>query len=281
MPDDAEVIEIVSSGEDSDEQGDPTPIVQRLRSRNRNSFVKAPSGELEADGEEESEADGSEASPVPTRRLRSQDTTVIDPDEIMDGAGPSRRGSKTLPARGAKRKAMQALKGGESDEDDMDIDDAELLEEEAEGEEEVEEMDEDEAPRSGPRTRSQNRAPDEVELDGSDEDDGDTSRERIEPSLTPLSPESDGMEQDSVREETPSEGIERQTRSGKTFGMYQTRRSRLRQEALDDPDMDVDDDTDDDEDDDSFGETGQSGYAICHHSTNEQMWTCLTPRYPR
>ena len=53
----------------------------------------------------------------------------------------------------------------------------------------------------------------------------------VEPSLTPLSPtplRDEGMEVEGE--------VVRQTRSGKAFGVWQDRKRRLRQEAIDDPD---------------------------------------------
>ena len=52
----------------------------------------------------------------------------------------------------------------------------------------------------------------------------------------------------------------RTTRSGKAFGVMQSRRRHLRQEAIDDPDMEVDEgddvEDDDDEDEDEAFESG-------------------------
>lgn len=252
MPADTEVIDLTDS-DDEDDQSDPTPIVQRLRSRTRSSVIREPSSELEADGEEESEIDGlSEASPRLSRQSRSQ--TKIDSMEDEPMELPSRRSSRSLPARGAKQKAIEALKGGESEEEAMDLDDLAAVEEFDMGEE----MDEDEAPPSGRLTRSQHRARADglvADQGSSDDDDADTSRERITPSLTPLSPIANGHT-DQGEIEVEHGDAERQTRSGKAFGSWQNRRSRLRQEAMDDPDMELDEDTDEDGDDDSF-EPGQ------------------------
>lgn len=68
---------------------------------------------------------------------------------------------------------------------------------------------------------------------------------------------------DIVGEETETEAT-RTTRSGRAFGVWQSRRRRLRQEAIDDPDMEVDEDEgeapesdEEEEEDDSF-EAGRS-----------------------
>jgi len=76
--------------------------------------------------------------------------------------------------------------------------------------------------------------------------------------LTP--PPSSGA-MDIEEEETETEAT-RTTRSGKAFGVWQSRRKRLRQEAMDDPDMDVGSEEEeeaesDEEEQDSF-EAGQS-----------------------
>lgn len=58
-------------------------------------------------------------------------------------------------------------------------------------------------------------------------------------------------------------GIARTTRSGKAFGVWQSRRRKLRQEAIDDPDMEVEDEQEEldeqesEDDDDEDFEAGQ------------------------
>jgi hypothetical protein len=76
---------------------------------------------------------------------------------------------------------------------------------------------------------------------------GDTS------SPTSVPPESDGPEMID-QEADEQEPVLRTTRSGKAFGVMQSRKSRLRQEAIDDPDMEVEDEEEDDDeaDEDSF-----------------------------
>ncbi|WWD21075.1 hypothetical protein CI109_105556 [Kwoniella shandongensis] len=172
---------------DSDEA---TPLVQRLRPRNRPSFVKEQSSEVDADDEDAQETD-----PDSPRRLRTRD---IDSDISMTSSKPAR----TLPTRGAKSRAIEALQGGESD-TTMDI----------EGEQ--------------PRLKSTSTPP---------------------------------------RVESPDETVTpapHTTRSGKAFGVMQSRRKRLRQEAMDDPDMEVDENEDEEDeeetDDDTFdAATGSS-----------------------
>lgn len=245
----------MTDSDSEDEQPDPTPLVQRLRSRTRSSHIEETTSEVDADAE--SEADPSEASPRPSRSLRSRDKTESTDSIVIDQ--PSRRSSRSLPARGAKRKAIEALKGGESEPEAMDLDEGVL-------EDSPDEMEEDKAPRSGPLTRSQLRAQaDEAEIDeeqSSEDENANTTRERMSTSLTPLSSEQ-GMDEDEP--DTVEDEPERQTRSGKTFGTLQNRKNRLRQEALDDPDMEVDEDTDEDEDDESF-EPGKWNLAHVEYS---------------
>lgn len=263
-----------SSEDESGDEANPTPLVHRLRSRtSRNSLVKQASSDIDADGEEESELDDQgQSSPQPRRRESRANPKSNTSDMSMRQASSqqSQPGGKTLPDRGAKRKAIQALKGGESDTED---DDAKMLDGDEEmvsaeedegvredGDHEEEEEDGD-GPRSGPRTRSQLRARDETASQRtvvmeSDEDDG--ARGREDTSHSPLSP-TPGPDRMDI-EETPAP--EHRTRSGKAFGKWQTRRNRLRQEAIDDPDMEaleeeVDDEeeTEDEEEDEAF-ETG-------------------------
>jgi hypothetical protein len=71
------------------------------------------------------------------------------------------------------------------------------------------------------------------------------------------------IEEEETETETEAEAeVARTTRSGKAFGVWQSRRKRLRQEAMDDPDMDVGSEEEeevesDEEEQDSF-EAGQS-----------------------
>nr|XP_031862308.1 uncharacterized protein CI109_002273 [Kwoniella shandongensis]KAA5529380.1 hypothetical protein CI109_002273 [Kwoniella shandongensis] len=198
---------------DSDEA---TPLVQRLRPRNRPSFVKEQSSEVDADDEDAQETD-----PDSPRRLRTRD---IDSDISMTSSKPAR----TLPTRGAKSRAIEALQGGESD-TTMDIEDA---------------------PRSGPLTRSQ-----------------------LKSTSTP------------PRVESPDETVTpapHTTRSGKAFGVMQSRRKRLRQEAMDDPDMEVDENEDEEDeeetDDDTFDAeidlSGATGSSLTRMLRDELVQMC-------
>jgi hypothetical protein len=91
-----------------DEAMEPTPLIRRLRPRrDRLSFVQDPSAELEADGEEEDEEAEIE-SPGPSR-IRRRDSK---PSSDMS----LRLESRSLPSRGAKAKALEALHDG------MDVD---------------------------------------------------------------------------------------------------------------------------------------------------------------
>lgn len=88
--------------------------------------------------------------------------------------------------------------------------------------------------------------------------DGDLPVSEASSALTPPPQSNGGM--DIVGEETETETeteATRTTRSGRAFGVWQSRRKRLRQEALDDPDMEVDEEDEevaesDDDEDDSF-----------------------------
>lgn len=99
-----------------DEAMEPTPLIRRLRPRrDRLSFVKEPSAELEADGEEEDEEAEIE-SPGPSRIRR------------RDSKPSSDMSLRSLPNRGAKAKALEALQGG------MDVDEQPDVATEVDGE---------------------------------------------------------------------------------------------------------------------------------------------------
>ena len=238
--------------------------------------MKNASSDLEADGEEESEIDGAGQVSPRSRRRESRSKPKSNISDTSMKQSSSQQSGKSLPDRGAKRKAMQALKGGESDTEDDDakmMDGDEEMNSAEEEEPEVDDADEevedaqededDEGPRSGPLTRSQLRAQGEILSQrtvtmGSDGEDDDRKRE--DASRSPLSP-TPGPERMDL-EETPAP--EHRTRSGKAFGKWQTRRNRLRQEAIDDPDMeeleeeaDEDEEEEDEEEDQTF-ETGTS-----------------------
>ena len=253
-----EIIEIEDSTDDSDQDdANPTPLVHRLRSRTRSSLIPEQLSEVDADGEEEDEdGDGhSAASPVASRRLRSHDR-LIDSNVSMRS---SRRNFRALPGRGAKAKAIEALKGGDSDTESIHVDDM-AVEESVDGDEATD-QDMDDGPRSGPLTRSQLRAQADSSNTRSSRSSPQPSEDYVSESgetasLTPLSPESDGDDTTEV-DEAEAEAV-RLTRSGRAFGVWQSRKSRLRQEAIDDPDMEVDEDADDDEEDDESFEAGRS-----------------------
>ena len=117
---------------DEDENTMETPLVHRLRPRTRSSFLKESSSEVDADAEDEYEETEAE-SPGPSRRLRSADRA---PDSDLPMASV-RRDSRHLPDRTAKRKAIEALKDFESDEDETMEIDGNVTSEDAVGDEEL------------------------------------------------------------------------------------------------------------------------------------------------
>lgn len=223
------------------DEADPTPLIQRLRPRTRSLATSDHVSEADADGEEEEEDDdeieeGSLFSPGPSSRLRSRDRTDSDIPMSADSAPPT---------RGAKAKAKEALKGGEAA-DDMDIDDTAV---DAVPNGHTSPAKQPPRPAHKRHTRRNSRLL--PSPDPTDEDD-DMPASAASSALTP--PPASNGDIDTIDEETENEGS-RTTRSGKAFGVWQSRRRRLRQEALDDPDMDVDDDEEpesDEEEDDSF-----------------------------
>ena len=264
---------VTSSEDESDGDADPTPLVHRLRSRaSRGSLAREPTSDRDADGEEESEADGqNRASPRPRRResRTKPKSDVSETSPRQSSLQQSEKGGKALPDRGAKRKAIEALKGGESDTEDddakMEDGDEEMVTAEHDDAEEPGSEDED-APRSGPTTRSQYRAQGgtasqrSVVMESDDEED---VPERERNSYSSLSP-TPGPDRMDV-EETPAP--EHRTRSGKAFGRWQRRRNRLRQEAIDDPDMEAleeeieEEEVDEGEDEEEDFETGKLAFA--------------------
>ncbi len=69
-----------------------------------------------------------------------------------------------------------------------------------------------------------------------------------------MSPESEDTDEiDEV------ENVSRTTRSGRAFGLMQSRKKRLRQEAIDDPDMEVEDEGDEEEDEDEDEKSFEAG----------------------
>ena len=231
--------------EETDEEVDPTPLVQRLRPRTRSSLIVPVHDEVEGDAEDEADDD---ASPGPSSRTRARDRTNSDASMLSLGE------SRTLPARAARTKAKGALKDVESDDDGMDLDST------ANGDivDEPEEVDEDEArPPSGHLTRAQARASRPTSTDKQSPPKRHTRRNS---KMSPIVIDDSSSDESSMTTlpngSAEEEEAVRTTRSGKAFGVMQTRRKRLRQEAIDDPDMEVEDEEEDeedeDEDDDSF-----------------------------
>ena len=111
---------VVIREDDSDaDEVEATPRAPRARSRTRSTAIEQPRDHLD----EEAEGDDEEslASPGPSSRLRSRDGRT----ESIASTNSDRYAPRLLPDRGAKRKALRALKGGDNDEEaDMDVDEA-------------------------------------------------------------------------------------------------------------------------------------------------------------
>ncbi|WVW79217.1 hypothetical protein I302_101183 [Kwoniella bestiolae CBS 10118] len=273
---------VVDDADEETEDDEPTPLVNRLRPRGgRASYVKEMSSEVEADDEEnedehdaetvtvqeeETEEEDEDDSPAPPRNLRSRDK-LIDSDISMVN---SKKG-RALPSRGAKKKAIEALRGGESD-TEMEVDEDVVVSNDAgeeEGDETIEEGKLSWSPpndlqltytalKGRPRTRAQNKSQTSPTQPSTpprrltrrpsrhspDQDTADPPESDL--TATPDSP-SPQPEDDILA--TP--GQIHTTRSGKAFGVMQSRRKRLRQEARDDPDMEVDEDEDEEEDEET------------------------------
>ena len=216
------IIEILDSSDESSIE--PTPLVARLRSRSTR-VVSADHSEHEADVEDEE-------SPQPRRQLRSRDRNIA------------------LPERGAKMRAMENLKDASDTESSVD---AMSVDEEVEEEED-----------RRPLTRAQLRAAANNEgafAPRHNRKDSHLSLDLTEMALSDdelgsTAPYSSGT---ATADEVEMNGVTRTTRSGKAFGVWQSRRRRLRQEAIDDPDMEVDEeDEEDGEDEDEEFEGGCS-----------------------
>ncbi|WWD06627.1 hypothetical protein V865_004720 [Kwoniella europaea PYCC6329] len=256
---------ITQDADEETEDDEPTPLVNRLRSRGRASYIKEMSSEVEADDEEnenEHDADNAtvqgedteesdeENSPAPSRNLRSRDK-LIDSDVSM----VSSKKGRSLPSRGAKKKAIEALKGGESD-TEMEVD--EDVEVPIEGDDD-EDMEQDERP----RTRAQNKAhtsppkpstpPRRLtrRLSRHSPTTADSDEETAEPPESELTATPDSPSPQPEEDILVTPGQIHTTRSGKAFGVMQSRRKRLRQEARDDPDMEVDEDDEEEEDEET------------------------------
>ena len=231
--DDDEDMETVHSESLSDE-ADPTPLIQRLRPRTKSFAASEHHSEVDADGEEEATEDEDENSlfsPGPSSRLRSRDQS--DSDNLMSAEEPADRPKGRI----AKTKSKQ---GSESDAAGMEVDET---------------MNNGHAPtKAVPQKRQTRRNSRLLPSPGPADDEVPASTA----SSVITSPPASNGPISSISEDTETEtDIVRTTRSGKAFGTWQSRRRRLRQEAIDDPDMDVDDDDDeavesDEEEEDSF-----------------------------
>nr|XP_019047937.1 TKL protein kinase [Kwoniella bestiolae CBS 10118]OCF26867.1 TKL protein kinase [Kwoniella bestiolae CBS 10118] len=248
---------VVDDADEETEDDEPTPLVNRLRPRGgRASYVKEMSSEVEADDEEnedehdaetvtvqeeETEEEDEDDSPAPPRNLRSRDK-LIDSDISMVN---SKKG-RALPSRGAKKKAIEALRGGESD-TEMEVDEDVVVSNDAgeeEGDETIEEAQNKSQtsptqPSTPPRRLTRRPSRHSPDQDTADPPESDLTATPDSPSPQP--------EDDILA--TP--GQIHTTRSGKAFGVMQSRRKRLRQEARDDPDMEVDEDEDEEEDEET------------------------------
>lgn len=156
--------------------------------------------------------------------------------------------SAQVAPRGAKEKAKEAIKAveAENDTEEMDIDDPTVNGH-------VSPPKRVSPPKHRRHTRRNSRLLGRLDL-GENGDPMSTTSSVLTP------PPSSAANAETIDEETETEAM-RTTRSGRAFGVWQSRRKRLRQEALDDPDMDVDEDEEevadsDEEEDDSF-EAGQ------------------------
>ncbi|OCF31382.1 TKL protein kinase [Kwoniella heveanensis BCC8398] len=234
------------------EDDEVTPLAHRLRSRSQvDNLGHEASSEVDADDEENEDEteigtvtieDGDEDddvdSPLPTRRLRSTDK-MINSDISMSQLS-SKSVNRSLPARGAKKKAIQALKGGESDtEMEMEVDNDHTTA-----------IEDDQDPPGRRLTRRTSRiSPPVGNANHTGAPDSDLT-------LTPIaSPET---EQEVLETPAPIHT----TRSGKAFGVMQSRKKRLRQEARDDPDMDVDEEDNEEDDDDEDETDDDESFAV-------------------
>lgn len=228
-------METVHSGSGS-EDADPTPLINRLRPRTKSFTASEHVSEADADGEDEPTEDEEEASlfsPGPSSRLRSRSRNDSDVPMSLDDV--EQRPSAT---RGAKERAKEAIKHAESSGDDMDVDEK-LVNGHVSPRRPS-------PPKHRRHTRRNSRLLSNFELAETEVPESNTSTV-----LTPAPPS--GTDVPTIDEETETEAT-RTTRSGRAFGVWQSRRKRLRQEALDDPDMDVDEEDNDDAADSDEGE---------------------------
>lgn len=209
-----------------------TPIVKRLRPRGvrGGNFMKEPSTDVtdfEDDAEEaDAEATEVEEEPQPKeRKSRSKSISQVNLSKYggdVDMAPASeQRSSKSLPTRGAKKKAIERMQGIERGREDED------MEMDKEGDIEMEKG----TPTPQPATPPRSGLP--------------------SPSSTPK------LDQDSAMVDSPTLSVATETetttrpvhttRSGKAFGAIQNRRLQLLQEARNDPDMDDGDGSDEED----------------------------------
>lgn len=246
---------------EADAPVEATPLIKRLRPRTQSQLYKESPSEVDADGEE-----SAEDSPIQSsRRTRSRDK-LLDFDVSMNAPGPSRR------PRAAKKRAVQAIHDDASDEEDVEdemmVDEPEGLD--GEDEDQGEEAEYAPSPRI---TRSRTQSSQTIAtLDSPPR----RPTRRVSPhvfskggTLTPPPPDADDEECSSTELDEGSQAGDdgavdgevnveeaenaRITRSGRAFGQWQSRKNRLRQEAIEDPDMDVDDeDMEEESEEDDF-----------------------------
>lgn len=209
-----------------------TPIVKRLRPRGvrGGNFMKEPSTDVtdfEDDAEEaDAEATEVEEEPQPKeRKSRSKSISQVNLSKYggdVDMAPASeQRSSKSLPTRGAKKKAIERMQGIERGREDED------MEMDKEGDIEMEKGTPTPQPATPPRSGLPSR------------------------SSTPK------LDQDSAMVDSPTLSVATETetttrpvhttRSGKAFGAIQNRRLQLLQEARNDPNMDDGDGSDEED----------------------------------
>ncbi|KIR70180.1 TKL protein kinase [Cryptococcus deuterogattii CA1014] len=210
-----------------------TPIVKRLRPRGvrgGGSFMKEPSTDVtdSEDDAEEADAEATEVEEEPQpkeRKSRSKsisqaNLTKYDGDVDMAPAS-EQRSSKSLPTRGAKKKAIERMQGIERGREDED------MEMDKEGDIEMEKG--TPTPPATPPRRGLPSRPSTPKLDQESAMVG-------SPTLSVAS-----------ETETTTPRPVHTTRSGKAFGAIQNRRLQLLQEARNDPDMDDEDGSDEED----------------------------------
>lgn len=211
-----------------------TPIIKRLRPRGvrgGGNFMKEPSTDVTdfEDDAEEADAEATEVEEEPQPKERKSRSKSISQanlskyDGDVDMAPASeQRSSKSLPTRGAKRKAIERMQGIERDREDEDMN------MDKEGDIEMEKGTPTPQPATPPRRG------------------------------LPSSPSTPKLDQDSSMVDSPTLSVATETetttprpvhttRSGKAFGAIQNRRLQLLQEARNDPDMDDEDGSDEED----------------------------------